>query len=123
MTTRSPMQHRTYQRRIQHRMHSVSKVADLIKMSACLCHPAQHLAHQKNRSCTCHKCVRDRVMGCRNPHKCTDKAHTRLNLIPPKHNPMKQKPPDGIVMEVAVGQDHRIKATQHALPVRSVLVH
>ena len=35
-------------------------------------------------------------MGCRNPHKCADKAHTRLNLIPPKHNPTKQELPDGM---------------------------
>ena len=35
-------------------------------------------------------------MGCRNPHKCTDEARTRLNLIPPKHNPTKQEPPDGM---------------------------
>ena len=27
------------------------------------------------------------------------------------------------VADVAAGQDHRIKATQRALPVRSVLVH
>jgi len=33
--------------------HDVTKVADLIKTSACLCHLAQHPTHQKNRNCTC----------------------------------------------------------------------
>jgi hypothetical protein len=35
-------------------------------------------------------------MGCENLHKCADEACTRLNLIPPKHNPMKQDLPDGL---------------------------
>ena len=76
--------------------HNVSKVADLIKSSACLCHPDQHSTYQKNRNCRCYECTRDRDMGCRNPHKCAAKALTRLNLIPPKHNPTKQEPPDGL---------------------------
>ena len=33
-------------------------------------------------------------MGCSNLHKCATEALTRLNLIPPKHNPTKQEPPD-----------------------------
>jgi len=35
-------------------------------------------------------------MGCSNPHKCTTEALARLNLIPPKHNPTKQEPLDGM---------------------------
>ena len=37
-----------------------------------------------------------RNLGCDNPHKCTKEALNRLNLIPPKHNPTKQDPPDGM---------------------------
>ena len=33
--------------------HDVTKVADLIKTSARLHHPAQHPTHRKNRNCTC----------------------------------------------------------------------
>ena len=38
----------------------------------------------------------ERNLGCDNPHKCTKEALNRLNLIPPKHNPTKQDPPDGM---------------------------
>ena len=35
-----------------------------------------------------------RNLGCDNPHKCAKEALNRLNLIPPKHNPTRQDPPD-----------------------------
>jgi len=76
--------------------HSISKVADLVKTSAWLCHPNQYPTHQKNRNCTCQECDVDRNLGCRNPHKCATEAIFRLNLIHPKYNPMKQDPPDGM---------------------------
>lgn len=74
--------------------HHISQVADLVKTSACLCHPTQHATHWKNRNCTCTECTNDRNMGCENLHKCAAEALTRLNLIPPKHNPLKQEPLD-----------------------------
>ena len=76
--------------------HNVVKVADLIKTSARLRHPTQHPTHRKNRNCTCRECSNDRDLGCRNPHKCVKEALVRINLIPPKHNPMTQEPPDGM---------------------------
>jgi len=76
--------------------HNITKVADLIKSLARLRHPAQHPTHRKNRNCTCRKCMTDRNLGCRNPHKCAMEALTRLQLIPPKHNPMVQDPLDGM---------------------------
>ena len=38
----------------------------------------------------------NRSLGCENLYKCTTEALTRLNLIPPKHNPTKQEPLDGL---------------------------
>jgi len=76
--------------------HNVSKVADLVRTSAWLCHPTQHPTHQKNRNCTCQECANERNLGYRNLYKCAMEAIVRLNLIPPKHNPMKQDPPDGM---------------------------
>jgi len=74
--------------------HNVTKVADLVRTSAHLCHPTQHLTYWKNRNCTCQECRNNRSTGCENPHKCAAEALARLNLIPPKHNPMRQDPPD-----------------------------
>jgi len=65
-------------------------------MSMRLRHPTQHPTHCKNRNCLCQECTNDRTTGCENPHKCAAEALTRLNLIPPKHNPTKQDPPDGM---------------------------
>ena len=74
--------------------HNVTKVADLARTSACLYHPTQYPTHQKNRNCGCQKCSHNRSTGCENPHKCATEALTRLNLIPPKHNPTRQDPPN-----------------------------
>jgi len=76
--------------------HNIAKVADLIRTSACLCHPAQFPTHRKNKDCACRECAADRTLGCKNPHKCTKEALARVDLIPPKHNPTKQEPPDGM---------------------------
>ena len=40
--------------------------------------------------------MEDKTNGCINPHECATEALTRLNLIPPKHDPTKQEPPDGL---------------------------
>jgi len=76
--------------------HNISKVADLIKTSGRLRHPTQYPTYRKNQNCACQECSDNRTLGCKNPHKCAKEALTRLNLIPPKHNPMKQEPPDGM---------------------------
>jgi ribonuclease HI len=76
--------------------HDVAKVTDLLKTSARLRHPAQHPTHRRNRNYTCLECASNRDLGCSNPHKCATEALTRLNLIPPKHNPRRQEPPDGM---------------------------
>ena len=76
--------------------HDITRVADLLKTSARLRHPTRHPTHRKNRNCTCQECASDRTLGCSNPHKCAKEALTRLKLIPPKHNPMRQELPDGL---------------------------
>jgi len=76
--------------------HDVAKVADLVRTSACLCHPTQFQTHQKNKNCTCQECTADRTLGCTNPHKCAMEALTRLSLIHPKYDLMKQEPPDSM---------------------------
>jgi len=82
--------------------HNIAKVADLIRTSARLCHPAQFPTHQKNKNCACRECAADRTLGCKNPHKCTKEALARVHLIPPKHNPTKQEPLDSTVAQKTV---------------------
>ena len=76
--------------------HQVTEVADLVRTSARIRHPLQHPTHRPNPGCTCRTCAEDRNRGCTNPHECATEALTRLNLIPPIHNPTKQEPPDGL---------------------------
>ena len=76
--------------------HNVATVADLVRTSARLRHPLQHPNHQPVRECPCDMCEEDKSLGCRNPHECANEAHTRLNLIPPKHNPLQQEIPDSL---------------------------
>jgi ribonuclease HI len=52
--------------------------------------------HCPNLRCICPNCTEDRNSSCTNPHECATEALTRLNLIPPIHNPTKQEPPDGL---------------------------
>jgi len=76
--------------------HNITKVADLIRTSACLHHLAQFPTHQKNKNCACQECATNRTLGCKNPHKCTKEALARVHLIPPKHDPTKQEPLDSM---------------------------
>ena len=78
--------------------HNVTKVADLVKISARLRHPLQHPTHQTNHECIRQDCARERTQGCMNPQPegCAMEVLTRLNLIPPKYNPTKQDLPDGM---------------------------
>jgi hypothetical protein len=76
--------------------HNVAKVADLLKTSVRLRHPTQHPTHRRNRTCTCQECANNQDLGCSNLHKCATEALTRLNLIHPKYNPMRQELPDGL---------------------------
>jgi hypothetical protein len=75
---------------------NISKVADLVGISARIRHPLQHPMHQPKWECACRDCTNDKSLGCVNPHGCTAEALTRLNLIQPKYNPTKQDPPDGL---------------------------
>ena len=69
--------------------HRVSKVADLVQVSARVQNPERHPMHQPNLLCICRGCVRDRIDGCRHPHACAEEARERLNLIAPKLNPLR----------------------------------
>ena len=80
------------------RKHNASMVADLVRISARIRHPQQYPDHQQNQECDCHECEADRDQGCRCPHNCVQEALTRLNLIPAKHNPTNQEPPDGLLL-------------------------
>jgi ribonuclease HI/exonuclease III len=88
--------------------HKVSRVTDLVKVSARARNPLQHPEHQPTQNCPCQECVKDRESGCRNPHKCTIEARTRLDLIPPKHNPTKQDPPDGLSLTRTRKENNRV---------------
>ena len=76
--------------------HNVAKVADLMKLSAKIRHPLQFPTHRTVQNCECHECTTDRGKGCRNPQRCAEEALIRINLIPPKYNPIRQDIPDGV---------------------------
>ena len=76
--------------------HNVTIVADLVETSARIRHPLQFPNHQPDQNCPCNECEADRNLGCRSPHDCANEALTRINLIPPIHNPLRQHPPDGL---------------------------
>jgi len=76
--------------------HHVTRVADLVKTSARLRHPLQYPTHQRNQDCECQECTKDRDLRCESPQNCANEALTRLNHLPPKYNPTKQDPPDGM---------------------------
>ncbi len=76
--------------------HNVSLVVDLVRISARSRHPLQHPTHRPEQNCPCQECTNDRNQGCENPHRCVTEAHTRLDMIPPKYNPTRQDPPDGL---------------------------
>ena len=76
--------------------HNVATVADLVETSARIRHPLQFPNHQPNLDCPCNECEADRTLGCGHPHDCANEALTRINLIPPIHNPLRQPPPDGL---------------------------
>ena len=76
--------------------HQVTKVADLVKISARIRHPLQYPTHQQNQECPCHNCSEDRTKGCEHPQDCASEALIRLNLIPPRYNPTQQGAIDGL---------------------------
>jgi ribonuclease HI len=70
--------------------HGVTKVADLVQVSARIRTPEIHPSHQPNLLCICRNCVKDRIDGCRNPQACAEEARERLNQISPKLNPLRR---------------------------------
>ena len=87
--------------------HRVTVVADLVRTSARIHHPNQYLTHCPTRQCACQECTNNKVHGCTNPHRCANEAHTRLNLIPPKYNPTRHDPPDGLSLTKSGKQRNR----------------
>ena len=95
------------QARCMRHKHNVAKVSDLMKLSARIRHPLQFPTHRTNRDCECHECMMDRGKGCRDPQRCAEEALTRINLIPPKYNPMRQDVPDGLSLTKSGTQRNR----------------
>ena len=98
------------------RKHETTTVADLVKISARNRHPQQYPDHQQNQNCICQECTTDKNQGCKNPNKCVEEALTRLNLIPAKHNPTRQEPPDGLSLTKSGKQrNHTAKQNNDAI--------
>ena len=76
---------RTYNKRrddcLQSR-HKATSVKDLVSISRRTSN-TQHLARC---NCTCNPCKADRILGCKNPHKCATNADEILNKLHPKFN-------------------------------------
>ena len=72
------------------RTHAVTKVADLITMSARLRNPPADPTnpHQNITFCYCPDCSRDRLEGCQTPYACAREAQHRLERIVPRFNPL-----------------------------------
>ena len=68
--------------------HQNSTVADLISTSARLHDPDRLIPHIASPLCPCTDCINDREKHCMNPHACATEAHSRINLIAPKMNPL-----------------------------------
>jgi hypothetical protein len=68
--------------------HQNSTVADLILMSAHLCDPDRLIPHIASPLCPCTDCINNRGKHCMDPHACTTEAHSCINLIAPKVNPL-----------------------------------
>ena len=68
--------------------HNISKVADLMRISARVRRTTDAALHVPRPNCACGECINDRIAGCRNPHACASEALTRIQLIAPKFNPI-----------------------------------
>ncbi|KAH9049818.1 hypothetical protein EDB83DRAFT_2226819 [Lactarius deliciosus] len=69
--------------------HKITTIAELIKSANKILERNRSQDHIPSPACICRECVRDRLDGCRNPHACTEEAHSRLSKIAPKYNPLK----------------------------------
>jgi exonuclease III len=67
--------------------HQVRTVGDLIRVSARIRMPNPNKPHTAEQFCICRECIDNRLEGCRNPHRCAEEAHKRLQRITPKLNP------------------------------------
>jgi hypothetical protein len=70
--------------------HQTYMVAELMGASARIRSPSQDDLHRPSTYCLCRPCKVDREKDCINPNECTLEAKRRIELIPPKLNPMHQ---------------------------------
>lgn len=68
--------------------HRVTRVSDLISISARIRNPDPILAHTETENCVCNECIDDQINGCKNPHACATEALARINKITLKLNPL-----------------------------------
>jgi len=77
--------------------HETLIVTDLINVSARIRNQNRSNEHTPNPFCCCHNCLIDQEKGCYNPHKCAQKALTKVQRISPKWNPWgPENPLDGL---------------------------
>jgi hypothetical protein len=68
--------------------HRVFTVAEMIKTAARIRTPNQDDPHRPTAYCQCHPCRTDKEQNCVNPDACAQEAKKRIEMIPPKLNPM-----------------------------------
>ncbi|KAG2131746.1 hypothetical protein DEU56DRAFT_739775 [Suillus clintonianus] len=81
--------------------HKAQKIKHLIKISKKISPNNNETTndnkkHYPRRNCACKYCIKDRMKGCENPHKCATIAKEILNKINPKLNTKMKPKKDGL---------------------------
>ena len=77
-------------------IHKIGKIKNLKSLSKRLFQPAN--THQDCRECPCENCSKDRMKGCKNPHKCAVTAYNLLAGLSQKLNPKGPTQKDGLTL-------------------------
>lgn len=75
--------------------HKVGKVKNLRALTKRL---QLGTPHQPHHNCPCDDCKKDRIKGCKDPHKCALKANTLLSGLTPKFNPATSRQHDNLTL-------------------------
>ena len=86
--------------------HRVGKVKNLRSLTKRL---KQGSAHQQHSNYPCNDCKKDRLKGCKDPHKCALKANTLLSGLTPKFNPAASRQHDNLTLT-----HHRLEKNANA---------
>ena len=68
--------------------HETKTIADLLRSSARIRNPTRNDPHRPSNFCRCRDCQNDQENLCWTPHECANEAHTRIQKIFPKLNPL-----------------------------------